>query len=428
MATKIIPKKSSVVDKVPLAADLEVGEIAINLADKKIYSKNSANTVVEIGGSASGGSSVNGTAIRQSFTATANQTTFAIAGGYDAPFADVYLNGVKLVNGIDVDVTSGTNVVLTTGASAGDSVSVIAYGSFEVADTYTQAQIDDLVNAPLLSALQTDVGTLQTDVDNLETDKVNKSGDTMTGALALPANGLTVGTDQFVTSGGNVGIGPNTNFSAKINLPPSDYGESINYYSSPTESNRSGVGKYSNEIRNYVPSEDFFSWRTGGPNGTERMRIDSAGRVTMPFQPLFSASFNVGGPVAYVTGGRILNFTDTDINVGNNYDGTNKFTAPIAGRYMFNVNRALNTIGGSKTIRHPSMNLLVNGVSVHGVNTGVSSGSDVASNGYTHFSVHMTAVVALQAGDFVQVTFSYSNSPSTLYEYGNNYFSGVLIG
>ena len=36
---------------------------------------------------------------------------------------------------------------------------------------------------------------------------VNKAGDTMTGVLNLPANGLIVGTNQLIVSGGNVGIG-----------------------------------------------------------------------------------------------------------------------------------------------------------------------------------------------------------------------------
>ena len=36
---------------------------------------------------------------------------------------------------------------------------------------------------------------------------VNVAGDTMSGTLTLPANGLAVGTDQLVVSGGNVGIG-----------------------------------------------------------------------------------------------------------------------------------------------------------------------------------------------------------------------------
>jgi len=37
--------------------------------------------------------------------------------------------------------------------------------------------------------------------------KVSKGGDTMTGALNLPANGLVVGANQLVVTGGNVGIG-----------------------------------------------------------------------------------------------------------------------------------------------------------------------------------------------------------------------------
>lgn len=41
-------KRSSVVGKAPLAADLEIGEIAINLADRVIYTKDSSNTVVRL--------------------------------------------------------------------------------------------------------------------------------------------------------------------------------------------------------------------------------------------------------------------------------------------------------------------------------------------------------------------------------------------
>lgn len=49
MANKIILKKSSVASKVPLATDLEIGEVAVNLADQKLYSKNSSGTVVLVG-------------------------------------------------------------------------------------------------------------------------------------------------------------------------------------------------------------------------------------------------------------------------------------------------------------------------------------------------------------------------------------------
>ena len=83
---------------------------------------------------------VNGTYNRQVYTATASQTTFTIT--YDVGFVDVYLNGVKLIVGTDFTATSGTNIVLATGATAGDLVDIVAYGAFEVADTYSQAAAD----------------------------------------------------------------------------------------------------------------------------------------------------------------------------------------------------------------------------------------------------------------------------------------------
>lgn len=49
MATQIILKKSSVVGAIPLTTDLEIGEVALNLADRKLYSKNNSGTVVQIG-------------------------------------------------------------------------------------------------------------------------------------------------------------------------------------------------------------------------------------------------------------------------------------------------------------------------------------------------------------------------------------------
>jgi hypothetical protein len=86
------------------------------------------------------GSAVNGTSARQVYTATASQTTFAIV--YDVGFVDVYLNGVKLIVTSDFTATSGTNIVLATGATVGDIVDIVAYGAFDLANTYTQAAAD----------------------------------------------------------------------------------------------------------------------------------------------------------------------------------------------------------------------------------------------------------------------------------------------
>lgn len=47
----IKPKRSTVAAKVPLPGDLEIGEIAINLTDKKLYSKDGGGAIIELGGS-----------------------------------------------------------------------------------------------------------------------------------------------------------------------------------------------------------------------------------------------------------------------------------------------------------------------------------------------------------------------------------------
>jgi hypothetical protein len=62
MANKIVLKKSSVAAKVPLSTDLEVGEIAVNLEDQKLYSKKSDGTVIVVGSGISGSGDVVGPA------------------------------------------------------------------------------------------------------------------------------------------------------------------------------------------------------------------------------------------------------------------------------------------------------------------------------------------------------------------------------
>ena len=110
-----------------------------------LYFNTTANSMRVYNGSswADAGSAVNGTSQRVVYTATANQTTFSVI--YDAGFVDVYLNGIKLLLATDFTGTSGTNIVLATGATVGDIVDIVSYGAFNVANTYTQAQIDNLI-------------------------------------------------------------------------------------------------------------------------------------------------------------------------------------------------------------------------------------------------------------------------------------------
>jgi hypothetical protein len=107
-----------------------------------LYFNSTSNIMYVYGGAGwqAAGSSVNGTSDRNTYTATAGQTVFAAT--YDTGYVDVYLNGVKLVAGTDFTATNGTSITLATGAAVNDVVDIVAYGTFVLADHYTEAQSD----------------------------------------------------------------------------------------------------------------------------------------------------------------------------------------------------------------------------------------------------------------------------------------------
>jgi len=107
-----------------------------------LYFNTTSDIMFVYGGSGwqAAGSSVNGTSSRNTYTATSGQTSFAAT--YDTGYVDVYLNGIKLLAGTDFTATSGTAIVLTTGATAGDIVDIVAYGTFSLATHYTKNESD----------------------------------------------------------------------------------------------------------------------------------------------------------------------------------------------------------------------------------------------------------------------------------------------
>ena len=119
----------------PDGSALDVGDLYFDTTSQtmKVYSSS---------GWTAAGSSVNGTASRYTYSISSSTTTVTGADNYgqtmayDAGYLDVYLNGVKQVNGVDVTVTSGTSIVFATaiGTVGTDTVDVIAYGTFNLAN------------------------------------------------------------------------------------------------------------------------------------------------------------------------------------------------------------------------------------------------------------------------------------------------------
>lgn len=115
MANKIILKKSSVPAKVPLATDLDYGELAINYADGKLYYKTDTNTISSI----SGGSSA--------ATWTVKTTNYTTSNG-DLIVADS--SGGPFSITLPASPSAGNSVQIADGASmALNQVTVLRNGS-----------------------------------------------------------------------------------------------------------------------------------------------------------------------------------------------------------------------------------------------------------------------------------------------------------
>jgi len=83
MATTIVLKNSSTTGAVPTTGQLVQGEVAVNVTDRKLFTKTSTGTVVEIGGGARGTGSddvfyENSQTVTQSYTITAGKNALAI--------------------------------------------------------------------------------------------------------------------------------------------------------------------------------------------------------------------------------------------------------------------------------------------------------------------------------------------------------------
>ena len=79
---------------------------------------------------------------RNTFIATASQTTFTVTGTYTVGYLDVYQNGVRLSAGTDYTATTGTTFVLTTPANLSDEIESIGYKVATIVTT--QGQLDNL--------------------------------------------------------------------------------------------------------------------------------------------------------------------------------------------------------------------------------------------------------------------------------------------
>ena len=243
-----------------------------------------------------------GVRARYIYAATSGQTTFSgndsngIALAYsDTLYMDVYQNGVLLKPVTDYASTTGTSVVLVTGASTDDVLEMIVYDSFAVADTVSAA------NGGTFS------GTVSMSDDlTVATNKlfVDASTDLIGMGTTSPATATGGGIDIHRGGGSSVRIDDTTN---------SVTGE---------------LQVYSAGLNLATVTDHPLLLST---NNTTAMNITADGEVTMPSQPSFLAYGSWSYDSSYYWKG----FSTVDHNIGSHWNNTTgTWTCPIAGRYL----------------------------------------------------------------------------------------------
>lgn len=320
------------------------------------------------------------------YVATAGQTTFTgndangVALSYIAGGVIVTHNGLRLRPGDDYTATNGTSIVLAVAAAAGDELVVDAFRTFEVANTYTQAQVD-----AALAGKQNSLGFTP----------VNKAGDTMTGPLSIGRAAVADEWQLQLTNSVNSGSGFWKRSNNTYELVLRDENNSAGYFTHQNGTLQTVLG------------------------GAVRHAIDASGRVLMPSQPRFRAA----NASSYSAAPGTLVFTSNLHNPQGLYNTSNgRFTAPVSGIYQFNVIVRVDSLpnfGQYWRIRPHRNGAHMEWVIGDGIHS-------QAEQGLPYSSMTMSWMIDLSAGDYIEIKMDNANGLSM--SISNSAWSGYLIG
>ena len=375
-----------------------------------------------------GTSPSNGVRKVHTYTATAGQTTFSGAGSEnitlsysDGTYVDVYQNGV-LLGTADYTATSGTSIVLGTGASLNDIIVVTVYDVFSVADTVSKADGGTFDGNVTMGGTLNVTGetTLATHLNMGDDDRIKLGADADmliyhdgshssvqdngTGDLRLKTNSSVVFLKgdseilaQFDADGGCTFKHDNS-----TKLATSSSGLTFTGDVAGSSSGAVGylIASDSAGVQIGTSSNHYTAFKT---NNTERARLDTTGRFTVPQQSHAlvekSSTTSVGSSaVVFVT------FDEERVDTGSVYDTSNgRFTAPIDGRYLLSAELQANA-----QVNQLHVGFYLNGGgSIGSLDPWVNFGDSV--RGGTR-----TLAINLSAGDYLQVAAHFGSNSATL--------------
>jgi hypothetical protein len=249
----------------------------------------------------------------QSFNGTGSQTVFTLNRAVNTgEELEVFVNNVQQEPGVGKSYTAtGTTLTFDAAPSSGTgNIYVIYRGLAEVT-----RRLEHDPNAALAATTGTFSGDLTVDTNTLYVDSTNNRVGIGT---ATPNEALTI----EAPLSGNTGLAINYSGDNKAGITANPITGQIQVGAHPDLTSANAY---------------YLSFNTASSNTVyERMKIDSSGRVTMPYQPRFSG-VGFAGAGSVNTPLSLTNFTwaTVHVNDGNHFNNTTGlYTCPVAGKYL----------------------------------------------------------------------------------------------
>lgn len=299
------------------------------------------------------------------YTATSGQTTFSGADDNAATLSYTVNNIQVVMNGVILDpsdytATTGTSVVLASGAALNDIVNIYAFKSFTVADTVSASAGGTFsANVAINGDLTVDTDTLYVDSANNKVGIGTTSSDGNLHVHSSSAGTVTAATDAnqlVLESTANVGMsfltGNTSTARIKFGDPDATNAGVISYAHSDDTMSFNTNGSQSMSIDSsgitvdrvvnsgvattastptytwggqqaltgmYLPSANTIAFST---NATERVRIDSSGRLLIATTDISPAINNIEGTAIKDGRGEFSADGTTPLYVNKAQDGT----------------------------------------------------------------------------------------------------------
>jgi hypothetical protein len=223
-----------------------------------------------------------------------------------------------------------------------------------------------------------------------------------------------------IDSLGNVGIGT----SSPVTFGPNTYGLTINgtgnYQHLTLQNNgNSDFSIYTNGANGTIINQESADPIYFNTDGTERMRIDSSGAVTMPAQPAFLVR-----PSGYQL--NIPNLATTSVLFGTEVFDQNSditgttFTAPVTGKYQLSYGLRLQQLNIASS--YYEFNLLTSNRTYQNI-----LDPRALDTQPDYWTITLSVLADMDAGDTAKVTVLQAFGASQMDIHNQSYFSGYLV-